>query len=312
MPAPDKATLLFVDDEERIVRSLKMLFRRDYHVFTATEGAKAIELVKREKIHVVVSDQRMPQMLGVELLRAIRETSPNTMRLLLTGYSDLDAIIDSINEGEIFRYINKPWDPSDLRDIVAKAADIAMALDAAGSFDKPGEKTPESGGVLVIDENPETYEMVQEVCVKEVGGKVDTAWAGDQESVFRILAERPISVVITDLQLTGVDTPALIKSLKQHYPELLCIVLTSFKDTNILKELVNQAQVHRYLPKPGSRHQLSRGIRSALQRHNLFRRRPEQLRQHEVEVRESPETRGISAMVVKLVKRLRSRPAPRD
>src|SRR5262249_23130650 len=91
----DKANILFVDDEERVRRSLEMLFRSRFKVYTTTDGHEAVDIARRNRIHVVVSDQRMPTITGVEVLRKVREVSPNTMRLLLTGYSDLQAIVDS-------------------------------------------------------------------------------------------------------------------------------------------------------------------------------------------------------------------------
>ncbi|HEX6828487.1 MAG TPA: protein kinase, partial [Burkholderiales bacterium] len=99
--AAAKPRILFVDDEERILTALNSLFRSGYHVFTATSGGQALEFVRRFPMHVVVSDQRMPGMTGVELLQQVKVLSPGTVRMLLTGYSDLAAIVGSINEGEV-------------------------------------------------------------------------------------------------------------------------------------------------------------------------------------------------------------------
>ena len=89
----DKPTLLLIDDEERILRSLAMLFRGSYQVHATVDPHEAIALVERERVHVVVSDQRMPVMRGADLLREVRSRSPNSMRILLTGYSELDAVV---------------------------------------------------------------------------------------------------------------------------------------------------------------------------------------------------------------------------
>ncbi|MGQ9805685.1 MAG: response regulator [Chlorobiales bacterium] len=105
-------------DEPMVLSSLSRLLEDDYIVHTASGGAQAMEIVKREPIKVVISDQRMPGMLGHEVLRQIKLISPNTIRMLLTGYSDLDAIISSVNAGEIFRYINKPWKADNLCNLV--------------------------------------------------------------------------------------------------------------------------------------------------------------------------------------------------
>ena len=126
-----KARVLFVDDEERILNALRTLFRGQYHVFTAENGALALEFVKRFGIHVVVSDQRMPSMTGVELLRQVKELSPNSVRMLLTGYSDLAAIVGSINEGEVFRFVKKPWDNAEMQKTLADAVAISLELAVA-------------------------------------------------------------------------------------------------------------------------------------------------------------------------------------
>ena len=115
-----KAKVLLVDDEERILRTLGMLLRMQYDVISTTDGHEALRILQRERIHLLISDQRMPIMTGTQLLRQAKQMSPNTMRILLTGYADVDAAVDAVNEGEIFRYINKPWGPKELRDTIAE------------------------------------------------------------------------------------------------------------------------------------------------------------------------------------------------
>ena len=114
-----KGRLLVIDDEERILTALKSLFRNTYHVFATTDGHKALDFLQRYQMHVIISDQRMPIMTGVELLRQSRDISPRSVRILLTGYSDLASIVGSINDGEIYRFISKPWDNGELQKIVA-------------------------------------------------------------------------------------------------------------------------------------------------------------------------------------------------
>src|SRR5690606_10802251 len=130
---PPKARVLFVDDEPRVLTTMRMLFRANYQVFTAEGGAQALEMLKTQPVDVVVSDQRMPGMTGIELLRVARELNPNAMRILLTGYSDLSAIIGSINEGEIFRFVSKPWANEELTTTVARAVAAARASEAAAA-----------------------------------------------------------------------------------------------------------------------------------------------------------------------------------
>ncbi|MDW8465441.1 MAG: response regulator [Chloroherpetonaceae bacterium] len=126
MSTNPQINLLLVDDEPLVLQSLSATFRRQYNIFTATNGKDAIEIVRQNQIHVVLSDQRMPGMLGHEVLRIIKTISPGTIRILLTGYSDLDAIMNSVNSGEVFRYLTKPWKVDQLRETVSAAAEIAL------------------------------------------------------------------------------------------------------------------------------------------------------------------------------------------
>ncbi|WP_342117441.1 HD domain-containing phosphohydrolase [Pseudoduganella sp. OTU4001] len=115
-------TILCVDDEPNILSSLRRLFRgKGYQVLTAESGAEGLQLLEKETVDLVISDMRMPEMDGARFLAKVRERWPNTVRLLLTGYSDVQSIQDAINCGEIYRYITKPWDDSDILLIVRQA-----------------------------------------------------------------------------------------------------------------------------------------------------------------------------------------------
>lgn len=285
MPSDGKPTLLFVDDEERILRSLKMLFLRDYRVLVASSGVEALEILRREKVHALISDQRMPQMTGVEVLRQARELSPDTMRLLLTGYSDVEAVIGSINEGEIFRYINKPWNQEDIRRIVASAAGIALALEAA-----PGSRSPAPAGepparcrILLIDAAAETAAALRAVLDEHLPGQHELAWAQSLEEAMGILEAGDIALVISDLRVGNEDATEFLKTLKRFHPQIVTIVLSRFQDSALLVELVNQGQIHRYLPKPIRATMTARGVLSGIQRHREIRRTPALSHRHRVE-----------------------------
>ncbi|MFN3427925.1 MAG: response regulator [Candidatus Thermochlorobacter sp.] len=119
----NKLKMLIVDDEPQILESLHQLFDNDFIVITAKNGEDALNCaLQNPDLAVVISDQRMPTMKGVDLLKQIKQILPDTMRILLTGYTDLDAVLDSVNLGEIFRYVRKPWQPETLKSIVSLAA----------------------------------------------------------------------------------------------------------------------------------------------------------------------------------------------
>lgn len=115
-------TLLLVDDEENILSALKRLLRRDgYHILAASSGLAALELLASNPVDVILSDQRMPQMTGVEFLRRARTIHPDTVRMVLSGYTELQSITDAINEGAIYKFLTKPWDDELLRANIEEA-----------------------------------------------------------------------------------------------------------------------------------------------------------------------------------------------
>lgn len=302
-----KATLLFVDDEERILRSLKMLFRFDYKVHTTTDGHEALNILKNETVHLLISDQRMPIMTGVELLRQAREISPNTMRLLLTGYSDLTAIVGSVNEGEIFRYINKPWDTDEIQLTVRNAADIGLQFAASATIEKPEtspaiEGTREQLGVLVIDDDPVTYQVVKEI----VGEKYVVKWGTSLNEAFAILSDQPnIALVISEVKVANEDITSPLKTLKQHHPNILTMVLTSFQDTGALIELINQGQIYRFLPKPVLKGMLEKSIQASIRHYNVMETRPQLMKRYAVE--KPKKQSSISDTIMGYIRKIRAK-----
>jgi DNA-binding NtrC family response regulator len=121
----DRPRLLFVDDEQRVLNSMRIMFRRQFDLYLASHGAEALDIVKSKDIDVIVADHRMPKMTGVEVLSKVRTMSPRTVRILLTGYADLDAVEGSINESEVFRFLTKPCAPKQLRETIELAAKLA-------------------------------------------------------------------------------------------------------------------------------------------------------------------------------------------
>jgi DNA-binding NtrC family response regulator len=109
-----KHPILVVDDEKEILFSLRGLLRQEFDLYTAESGTEALDIMHRHVIHVIMTDQRMPEMTGVELLQKARGECPEAVRIVFTGYADIKAVIDAINEGQIFRYLTKPWDPDEL------------------------------------------------------------------------------------------------------------------------------------------------------------------------------------------------------
>lgn len=114
---PEKALILYIDDEEHNLTAFKAAFRRDFRVHTATSAQAAFETIKEldEPFEVIVSDQRMPGMMGIEFFAEVKDKEPAGIRILLTGYADINAVIEGVNKGETYRYLNKPWHEEELK-----------------------------------------------------------------------------------------------------------------------------------------------------------------------------------------------------
>ena len=117
--------ILYVDDEINNLNSFRAALRRNYNVFTAESGEEGIDIISKNDIHVVVTDQRMPNMTGVQFLQHIPGDQDN-IRIILTGFSDVESIIDAINTGKVYRYITKPWEKEELKITIDNAVETVM------------------------------------------------------------------------------------------------------------------------------------------------------------------------------------------
>jgi response regulator RpfG family c-di-GMP phosphodiesterase len=121
MPTTKKC-LLVIDDEPNVCDSVHDLLRREFHVLKAHSAEEGYRLMQQEEVHIVMSDQRMPQITGVELLAKVKSKYPQAVRMLFTGFADLESIIAAINQGHIFGFLKKPWQPEALEAAVRQAA----------------------------------------------------------------------------------------------------------------------------------------------------------------------------------------------
>ena len=117
----EQYSILYLDDEEDNLTSFKAVFRRNFKIYTAQDASEALDLLSLNTIDLVISDQRMPGITGVEFLQKVHQSHPHIIRMILTGYSDMQAIIDAINKGKIYHYITKPWKFESLKVILDNA-----------------------------------------------------------------------------------------------------------------------------------------------------------------------------------------------
>jgi DNA-binding NtrC family response regulator len=121
MTLPAKHTLLVVDDEQGVCDSVHDLLRREMNVIKARNAEEAYRSLRENAVHVIMTDQRMPKVTGVEMLADVRVRHPHAIRILFTGYADVEAVIAAINQGRVFRFLRKPWQPEEIEGAVREA-----------------------------------------------------------------------------------------------------------------------------------------------------------------------------------------------
>jgi eukaryotic-like serine/threonine-protein kinase len=206
-----------------------------------------------------------------------------------------------VNEGEVYRFISKPWDNNDLQAIVAEAATIALEL----SDTKPAAVAMPKrlqAGVLVIDRDEEIFRVAREL----IGDLCPVVYADSLDAALRAMQRQEIAVVITDVEAEEHLT-AMLKLLKQENPQILTIVITTASDSEMVIDLINQAQIFRFLNKPVSVRLLKGHVHSALQRYLIFRQAPELTREHRVQRTEKMRTSSLGQRILDNTKTLRER-----
>lgn len=116
--------VLYIDDEVHNLTSFRACFRRIFNIFTAESAEEGRKIISQQDIHVILSDQRMPKMTGIEFFESIKEEFPFPIRILITGYTDINAVIDAINRGQVYKYLTKPWNEEDVRIYIEKAYEV--------------------------------------------------------------------------------------------------------------------------------------------------------------------------------------------
>jgi len=294
-----KGVILCVDDEPHVLRALQWLLQREFEVHTASSAADGIKLLAAHDFDVVVSDQRMPGVTGVEFLHEVRKANPRAMRILLTGYSDLDAMVRSVNESEVYRFVTKPWDIRELPRLIGEAADIAKRTPVIAPTAEIAEATPAEAGpigavlpgaadlaphrrptmvamrpdesILLIDDDAQVRHAVEAV----LGDTVHVRCAANLAEAVQALDERPVSVVISDVRVGKVDVTRLIRLMKQKHPEVVSVVFSGVQDAQIVMDLINQGQVYRFIPKPFKPGFIRLVVDSAIRRHRQLAEMPE-------------------------------------
>jgi len=193
------------------------------------------------------------------------------LRLLLTGYSDLAAIVGSVNESEVFRFVSKPWQEEDLRATIAEAVDVAIALEAAAAMPAPA-LSPDATA-LVLGE-PALARAARELAK----GAFKVREAASIDAALEVLAAEEIGALVCDLDIGAGDPAALLRILKKQSPQTQLIAASSASDSELIISLINEARIYRFLKKPVNFSLLQVAMSAALGRYARMMNSPAMLR----------------------------------
>jgi response regulator RpfG family c-di-GMP phosphodiesterase len=161
MDQDERLNVLLVDDEELVMNALKRSLRKeDFNLLTASSGMEALEILLKEEVALIVSDHRMPEMYGTELLEKARQVSPKTLRILLTGYADFGVAEDSINKCRIFKLMTKPWNDQDLKEIIRQALEFYRTGQRRDTPSVSREEKPETAETAKPDDASDGLRLV--------------------------------------------------------------------------------------------------------------------------------------------------------
>ena len=220
-------TILCVDDEQQVLSSLERMLRlKSYEVLTADSGAKGLEILEHEHVDVVIADQRMPEMTGSEFLRIVREQYPNTVRIMLSGYSDFESLTKAINEGEIFRFVSKPWDMEELYEVIDLALQQNRIVKVVGNLVKNICDMTKLANNIEVDSSEETGCITVQL---EKKGEVFT-----DDTVFEFL-----NLLFDSLELGEEARPKTLTGLMSKDDDTIMIALAIGKAVTMKIKLPN-------------------------------------------------------------------------
>jgi class 3 adenylate cyclase len=220
----EKFTILYIDDEYQNLVSFKATFRRNYHIETAQSAAEAHQLLHDKDIDLIIADQRMPEMTGVQFFERIIPEFPDIIRIILTGYADVEAIVHAINKGSIFRYITKPWDENDLRMTIENARQIyLLQKHNRVLFEQLQQK---------VAEQERTLRLFMKYVPQHV---VEKTLSNHSSDLFLEGEQRYMTVLFCDIrgftQMSEEFSPKEVVSFLNHYYSVMTGVIKKHKGT---------------------------------------------------------------------------------
>lgn len=264
-------TLLLVDDDEYVLHSLERLFRNEgYRLLTATSGAGALDLLVRNDVQVIISDQWMPGLTGVDMLAKVREFQPDSIRIILSGHADLGAVTSAINIGHVDKFLFKPWDDELLLASVREAfahfsplPDGSRFLRVIQNLDGPAKLTRK---LLFVDGDENVLNTLLHL-FRDEGYYLMTARSA-QEALQR-LEGNDVGVMLADQRLPDMSGIRLMHQVMLSHPRTVRLLMSEYPDIRDAGDAINEGHVYKFILKPWNDGQLLASIQEAFETFKL-------------------------------------------
>ena len=305
MNAATKHTLLVVDDEPDVCDSVHDLLRKEFKVLKARSAAEGMKLMEANEVHIIMTDQRMPQVTGVELLTKIRKGHPRAVRMLFTGYADLESIIAAINQGHIFQFLKKPWEPQELEAAVRQAAtEYDRIIDQSDELHrlhdeieglwkrvatletqvvrgpKHANKPPTMHTLLVVDDEPDVCDSVHDLLRKEF----NVLKARGAAEGIKLMETNEVHIIMTDQRMPQVTGVELLSKIRAGHPQAVRMLFTGYADLESIITAINQGHIFQFLKKPWDPQELQAAVHQAAAEYDRLLEQADEMRRLQEEI----------------------------
>jgi DNA-binding NtrC family response regulator len=265
--------LLLVSANGRVQRSLGVLWR-EHEVLACTDPGAAVELAAARDVDAVLCDQRVPPALGIDLLIELREKHPRALRMLLTDRPDVRLLLEAVNDAEVFRVVDQPWDAAMVREAAQAAARAARQAPLFGGSALPpdeAEHIRRQNAVVVIDNDNISQQRLRDL----LQAHYKMHFASSLDRALQFMEQHETGAIVCSTATGRGELVAALKVLKQAHPHIATVVLDTMRDTDRVVELINEAQVFRLLRQPFNPALCKPFVDAALARHWYIKQQPQ-------------------------------------
>lgn len=294
--------ILLVDDEQNVLNALRRELEDGYEIETFSNPENALQRCHETQFDLVVADYKMPQMNGIEFLKQFGKLQPNATRIILSGQADTNVLVNAINDTHIYRFIDKPWDQTELAATLSQALAYREVLlenrrltDSSPAKTSPGLQLPGAEKryqILVVDDEPNVLNTISrdltsrnsfgdlhmallreanpQYPVNQPDFRFEVYTTTSSEQALDFIKRKVCDVVISDFMMPEMNGFEFLKAIREKQPDATCIMLSGHTDRQTLTEAINRLEIFSFISKPWREYELKSAVTQAIIYRNLL------------------------------------------